>query len=84
MNATLTYPKDAPTQAMPAVVRRPTLAEELFVLGTARHASRRRSHKVTRFALVVGMLPFALACGLIIICMVVAVFPGLLLIGAGQ
>lgn len=80
MNATLTYPKDAPTQAMPLV--RPSLAEELFSLGAGRHARRVRSHRAARVALLVGAMPFALATGLIFIAMTVAVFPGLLLVGS--
>lgn len=78
----MVYPKDAPTQAMPA--GRPTLAEELFTIGAGRHARRERSHRAARVALLLGAAPFALAVGLIVVCMVVAVFPGLLLIGSGQ
>lgn len=80
MSTALAYPKDAPTQAMPLV--RPSLAEELFSLGAGRHARRVRSHRAAQIALLVGAMPFALAAGLIVVAMTVAVFPGLLLVGS--
>lgn len=80
MTALVSYPADAPTVA----IRRPTFAEELFVLGRGRHARHTQTHRVARTALLLGALPMAVAVAGIVVAMVVAVFPGLLMIGVGR
>lgn len=80
----MSYPKDAPTAAIPIVRSRAELADDVLSLG--RHVSvashQRRADRAARWALLTTLVPFGLLGGLAVVVALLTAFPGALLVGA--
>lgn len=80
----MSYPKDAPTVAIPVVRPRAELADDVLALG--RHVSvashQRRADRAARWALMTTLVPFGLLGGLAVVVALLTAFPGALLVGA--